>query len=99
MRILVDLEAQAEGEAVTAAERFPHEAFSPDDVRVGDVISYPAILRPEHGGRRGDRIVVVGMDSRGLRCVEKVNGEKRESFVVPAQLEGNGVVVEAHVGD
>lgn len=77
----------------------PLEVFRAADVRVGDVIRYPAILRREHRGWRGDRIVVAGIDHRGLRCIQNVNGEKRESFVVPAQIEENGVIVEAHVGD
>jgi hypothetical protein len=75
------------------------EAFDVSDVVVGDVIRYPAILRPEHGGERSERLVVVRIEGEFLRCLSRVNGEKRESSIYPAQLRENGIVVEAHVGD
>lgn len=77
----------------------PYAAFQASHVRVGDVVRYPATLRPEHHGRRTERLLVAGVDERGLRCIQKVNGDKHESFVTTRQLEDNGVVVEAHVGD
>jgi hypothetical protein len=73
--------------------KIPREVFSADDVRVGDLVQYPAILRRGHNGVRGPALRITRIEGRQLVGVRPNDIAAREYVITPVQLKENGVIV------
>lgn len=77
-----------------AAGIVTREVFDVSGLEVGNVIRYPAILRPEHQGVRS-RVVIESIQGRTVHTLSRgLDGQPSRSVVAPMQLQDNGVLVE-----
>lgn len=74
--------------------------FDPGGLKRGDVLEYPAILRPEHRFVRS-RSVVESVDGRGAHVlIGRDNaGVPDKRVITTAQITENGVVVIGRAAD
>ena len=68
------------------------EVFSATDVRVGDVVTYPAILRAEHKDTRSAPLRVSRVADHMVWGYAE--GDPTEYAVYPQQIADNGLLVE-----
>ena len=71
------------------------DCFDPAELKRGDIIRYPAIMRREHGHDYGPWLAVESVDAGGTVHTLKraADGAAEHTVVTRLQVEENGVVV------